>query len=164
MENNNILVLGGTGHYGRHIVQSLVAKGQSVRVLSRNVANARKILGDDAEIVEGDITSQESVAEALEGVKAIVIAVAAFTPKLIRKLKLIEQDSVLMTLDEARKAGVSRVVYISVYDIREDWLRELKIDFVSARIKRRPSKRISPNQTLTGRCWARPLRWRFSFA
>jgi len=132
---NNILVLGGTGHYGRHIVQSLLAKGQSVRALSRNAANARKVLGDEAEIVEGDITSRESVTEALEGVKAVTIAVAAFTPKLIRKLKLIEQDSVLMALDEARKAGVSRVVYISVYDIREDWLRELKIDFVSARIK-----------------------------
>lgn len=133
---NKILVLGGTGYYGKRIVKSLLAKGQSVRVLSRNAVNACKILGDEAEIVEGDITSRESVMEALEGIKAIVIAVAAFTPKLIRKLKLIEQDSVLMVLDEARKMGVSRVVYISVYDIREDWLRELKIDFASARIKK----------------------------
>lgn len=130
-----ILVLGGTGHYGRHIVRSLLAKGQPVRVLSRNATNARKVLGDGAEIVEGDITSRESVTEVLEGVKAVVISVAAFTPKLIRKLKLIEQDSVLMALEEARKAGVSRIVYISVYDIREDWLRKLRIDFESARIK-----------------------------
>ncbi|MBU0705311.1 MAG: NAD(P)H-binding protein [Chloroflexi bacterium] len=133
--NAPILVLGGTGHYGRNIVKSLLAKGQPVRVLSRNAANAREVLGDEAEIVEGDITSRESVVEALEGVKAGVIAVAAFTPKLIRKLKLIEQDSVLMALEEARKMGVSRIVYISVYDIREDWLKKLRIDFESARIK-----------------------------
>ncbi len=49
------LVLGGTGHYGRHIVRSLLEKGQPVRVLTRNAANAREVLGDRAEIVEGDI-------------------------------------------------------------------------------------------------------------
>lgn len=133
--NPPILVLGGTGYYGRNIVKSLLAKGQPVRVLSRNAIKAREVLGDETEIVEGDITSRESVIEALEGVKAVVIAVAAFTPKLIRKLKLIEQDSVLMALEEARKMGVSRIVYISVYDIREDWLKKLRIDFESARIK-----------------------------
>jgi uncharacterized protein YbjT (DUF2867 family) len=75
-----ILILGGTGHYGRNIVRSVLEKGQPVRVLSRNAANARKVLGDEAEIVEGDITSRESVVEALKGVKAVVISVSAFTP------------------------------------------------------------------------------------
>ncbi|MBU0704677.1 MAG: NAD(P)H-binding protein, partial [Chloroflexi bacterium] len=56
-----ILVLGGTGHYGKNIVKSLLAKGQPVRVLSRNAADAREVLGDEAEIVEGDITSRKSV-------------------------------------------------------------------------------------------------------
>ncbi|AKI97673.1 SDR family oxidoreductase [Kosmotoga pacifica] len=133
--NKPILVLGGTGHYGRYIVRSLLEKGEPVRVLSRNAANARKILGDGPKIIEGDITSRESVVESLNGVKAVVISVSAFTPKLIRKLKLIERDSVLMVMEEAQKAGVSRLVYISVYDIREDLLRKLNIQFGSAQIK-----------------------------
>jgi uncharacterized protein YbjT (DUF2867 family) len=135
MENKPILVLGGTGHYGKHIVRSLLEKGEPVRVLSRNAVKARKILGDGVEIIEGDITSRESVVESLNGVRAIVISVSAFTPKLIRKLKLIERDSVLMVLEEAQKAGVSRVVYISVYEIREDLLRELNIQLGIAWIK-----------------------------
>ncbi len=132
-QNKPILVLGGTGHYGCRIVQSLLEKGASVRVLSRNAGNARKILGETPEIIEGDITSRESIIEALNGVSAVIISVSAFAPKLIRKLRLIERDSVLMVLAEAEKAGISRVVYISVYDIRQDLVREL--DLESAKIK-----------------------------
>jgi len=132
-QNKPILVLGGTGHYGHHIVQSLLGKGASVRVLSRNAGNARKILGETPEIIEGDITSRESIIEALNGVSAVIISVSAFAPKLIRKLRLIERDSVLMVLTEAERAGFSRIVYISIYDIRQDIARRLDIE--SAEIK-----------------------------
>ncbi|MEW5818419.1 MAG: NAD(P)H-binding protein, partial [Spirochaetota bacterium] len=140
MKNNNrknkpILVLGGTGHYGWHIVQSLLQNGEPVRVLSRNAANARKVLGGKPEIIEGDLTSRESAVESLNGARAVVIAVSAFSWKTIRQVGLVERDAVLMVLEEARKAGVSRVVYISVYDIREDLLRKLNIQFKSAWIK-----------------------------
>jgi len=70
-ENRPILVLGGTGHYGRHIVRSLLKRGKLVRVLSRNAANAREVLGDGIEINEGDITSRESVTESLNGASAV---------------------------------------------------------------------------------------------
>ena len=109
-ENGTILVLGGTGHYGRHIVGSLLEMGEPVKVLSRNSNKAKEILGEKPEIVEGDITSRESVVESLKGTKAIVISVSAFSRKTIRKLKLIERDSVLMVLEEAKKAGISRIV------------------------------------------------------
>ncbi len=130
-----ILVLGGTGHYGRHIVRSLLDKKQLVRVLSRKAANGRKVLGDGdgVEIVEGDIISQGSVVEALRGTQAVVISMSAFNPQSIRKLRLIERDSVLMALEEAQKAGISRVVYISVYDLREDLIK--KLDLETGRIK-----------------------------
>jgi uncharacterized protein YbjT (DUF2867 family) len=126
--NGPILVLGGTGHYGRNIVTSLLGKGQSVRVLSRSADRARKILANEVEILEGDITSRESVVEALQRVRAVIISVSAFSPKLIRKLRLIERDSVLTVLEEAQKAGVSRIVYISIYDVREDLIRRLDLE------------------------------------
>ena len=129
------LVLGGTGHYGRNIVASLTDKGQPVRVLSRNAANARRVLGDGVEIVQGDITSGESVIEALKGVWGVVVSVSAFSPKLIQRLGLVERDAVLTVLDEAQKAGVSRVVYISVYDIDNDLLARLNLDLETAKIK-----------------------------
>ncbi len=122
-----ILVLGGTGHYGRHIVHSLLAKGESVKVLSRNTQKGREVLGEKPEIIEGDITSRKSIIESLEETKAVIISVSAMSRKLIRKTKLIERDSVLMVLEEARNAGISRIVYISVYDIRKSVVDKLNI-------------------------------------
>ncbi|MFC1983170.1 SDR family oxidoreductase [Chloroflexota bacterium] len=131
-----ILILGGTGHYGRNIVRNLLDKGETVKVLSRNAATAQKILGDKAKIIEGDITSRRSVVEAIQGVRAIVISISAFSLKTIRQLKHIERDSVLMVLEEAEKAGINRIVYISVYDIREDFLKEMKITWEIPEIKK----------------------------
>ena len=65
----------------------------------------------------------------------LVISVSAFSWKLIRKLEQIERDGVLSVLEEARKAGIERVVYLSVYEIREDVLARLKLRFPTARIK-----------------------------
>ncbi len=122
-----ILVLGGTGHYGRHIVQSLLKEAAPVRVLSRNAGKARKIL-KVGEILEGDITTKESVAEALNGVGAAIISVSAFAPRSIRKLELIEKDSVLAVLAEAEKAGVPRLVYISTYGTSQDSPRGVNLE------------------------------------
>ncbi|UCH63157.1 MAG: NAD(P)H-binding protein [Fidelibacterota bacterium] len=122
-----ILVLGGTGHYGRHIVRSLVGKGDPVRVLSRNATIARQVVGDRPEIIEGDITSFESVRTSLNGATAIVISVSALKWKTIRHIDLIERDSVLKVLEEAPKAGIERVVYLSGYQLREDVIEGLKL-------------------------------------
>lgn len=115
-QGKKILVFGGTGYYGRNIVYNLIEMGRNVRVLSRDIKNARLILGENTEIIEGDITIKEDILKCLEGVNAIIISISAFHRKTIRKLKEIERDSVLMVLKEASKAKISRVVYISAYD------------------------------------------------
>jgi uncharacterized protein YbjT (DUF2867 family) len=79
--------------------------------------------------VEGDITWRKSVVEALEGARAVVISVSAFTPKLIRKLKLIERNSVLMVLEEAQNVGISRIVYLSGYELYPAIIKELDLEF-----------------------------------
>ena len=113
-----VLVLGGTGHYGRHIVQSLVAKGVPVRVLTRNVARARGILPETVELTAGDLESRDAVGRALEGVDRVVVAVSAFTRDQIRRMVAVERDAVIAALDQAEAAGVKRVVYVSVFDIQ----------------------------------------------
>ena len=65
-----ILILGGTGHCGRYIVLSLLEKGTLVKVLSRNEDSSRKVSGEGPEIIDGDITSEKSIIEALNGVRA----------------------------------------------------------------------------------------------
>jgi uncharacterized protein YbjT (DUF2867 family) len=130
-----VLVLGGTGHYGVEIVKTLEGMGEGVRVLSRNKESAVSALGQGVQVMEGDITNRESVQRAVEGARAIVVAVSAIAPKTIRRIERIEVDSVLALFDTAAELGVSRVVYLSAYELDEDLVEDLKIEKL-ARIKR----------------------------
>jgi uncharacterized protein YbjT (DUF2867 family) len=113
-----VLVLGGTGHYGRHIVRSLAAKGVPVRVLTRNAARASGVLPETVELTEGDLESPDAVARALQGIDRVVVAVSAFSRDQIRKMVAVERDAVIAALEQAAAAGVRRVVYLSVFDIQ----------------------------------------------
>jgi uncharacterized protein YbjT (DUF2867 family) len=69
------LVIGGTGHTGRLIVQKLMQHGQSVRVLARNTTSARGQLSKEVEIFEGDITRADEVALAMRNVTGCIVIV-----------------------------------------------------------------------------------------
>ena len=126
-EATPVLILGGTGHYGSRISKSLLAKGEAVRVLTRNPDRAREILGNTPDIISGDITSAESVRTALDNAKAVIICVSAMSWANIKRIRQIERDGVLSVLEEAKTAGVNRVVYTSGYEIREDFLVQMKM-------------------------------------
>jgi len=127
MKDKIILVLGGTGHYGRHIVKSLLAKDVHVRVLTRNSVKAKRILGERPEFIEGDIQDPESIRTGLKGADGLVIAVSAFAPATIRQLKAIEQDAVIAALQAASELGVKRVVYISVFEVNREFALKYKL-------------------------------------
>jgi uncharacterized protein YbjT (DUF2867 family) len=59
----------------------------------------------------------------------VVVSLSAFTPGLIRQLERVERDAVLAVFEEARKAGVSRVVYLSAYELRPELIEELDLAF-----------------------------------
>ena len=119
--------MGGTGHYGQHIVKSLVEIGESVKVVTRNPEKARKLLGENPIIVKGDITDEDSLLQFLDNCKGIVITVSGFSRKTIRQIKKIERDSVLSLLDKAKELDISRIVFISVYDFNQELINKLKI-------------------------------------
>jgi len=126
-DRNQIIVYGGTGFYGQKIIEKLVAKGQSVKVVTRNSENAKKTVGDKVEIFQGDVTEKGTIEKSLKNVSAIIICLSAMSNKLIRKMKAIERDAVLEIMKQAKKANISRLVYVSGYEIRKQLLDELKI-------------------------------------
>jgi len=70
-----ILVTGGAGFIGSHIVDDLIAAGNRVRVLDRLLPAAHTLRPDyfnpEAEFVEGDVADPNSVDRALGGVDAV---------------------------------------------------------------------------------------------
>jgi len=126
--NKPIVIFGGTGYYGRHIVKSLIDKCELVRVFTRNERKAALILGNKVEIIEGDVTNHADIVKSLQNAKAAIISLSAFHPKLIRKIRKIEKDAVFNIISECKKKQISRIIYLSGYDMRPDILKKLKIE------------------------------------
>jgi uncharacterized protein YbjT (DUF2867 family) len=96
-----VLVTGGTGTLGRHVVPLLRAAGHRVRVLSRTAHEP----ADGVEHVSGDLATGEGAAAAVAGVETVVHCAGSAKG----------DDTKARTLVEAAvPAGVGHLVYISV--------------------------------------------------
>jgi UDP-glucose 4-epimerase len=112
------LVTGGAGFIGSHIAEALVARGDRVRVLDNlctgHVSNL-KHLEKQIEFIEGDIAQASTVAAAVRGVDCVFHEAAlASVPRSVERPLDTNAACVtgtLTVLDEARKAGVRRLVY-----------------------------------------------------
>lgn len=119
------LVTGGAGFIGSHIVQTLLERGDSVRVLDNfstgkpeNLeALTRQFDGDQFEVLEGDIRDTALVEEAVRGVE-VIFHEAAFVsvPQSMEEPQTCFDVNIKGTsqlFDTARKAGVRRAVVAS---------------------------------------------------
>ncbi len=100
-----ILVTGGTGTVGSHLLRQLSDKDVSVHALTRDSHKANFPSGVIA--VTGDMLDVESMRKALTGVSSLFL-LNAVSPQ--------ELTQALLTLTLAREAGIERVVYLSVFN------------------------------------------------
>ena len=99
-----ILVTGGTGRLGRHVVRRLREAGSNVRVLSRRSREAE----DGIRFLSGDLATGEGIKAAVEGVETIVhLAGTAGSAKG-------DEDKARSLVRAASQAGAPHLVYISV--------------------------------------------------
>jgi nucleoside-diphosphate-sugar epimerase len=66
-----VLVTGGTGFIGSHLVERLVADGARVRCLVRRKSSLAYLPADRIELVYGDLASGEGLGEAVEGARTV---------------------------------------------------------------------------------------------
>jgi dTDP-L-rhamnose 4-epimerase len=76
MPNYNILVTGGAGFIGSHIVDELIAQGHRVKILDSLVEQVHQgvmpaHLNSRAEFIKGDVCDRRAVAKALDGVDVV---------------------------------------------------------------------------------------------
>jgi uncharacterized protein YbjT (DUF2867 family) len=98
-----ILVTGGTGKVGTEVVQALLRRGASVRVLTRN---KEAKLPDGAEVAVGDLLEPDSVRSALKGADKLFLLVGNAADELTQAL---------LTVALSREAKVKHITYLSVY-------------------------------------------------
>ena len=111
-----ILVTGGSGYVGSHIVRKLVEAGFPVRVMVHNrerAMNEGRLKGFKVDLVEGDVTRPESIESALKDISSIVHTVAIAIEKGNRKYEAINYQGTINLGEAAKKQGVKRFINIS---------------------------------------------------
>jgi uncharacterized protein YbjT (DUF2867 family) len=98
-----VLVTGGTGKVGSQVVNALLGRGASVRVLTRN---QEAKLPDGVEVAVGDLQDTDSVLAALDGADKLFLLVANAANELTQAL---------LTFALARRTKVEHLTYLSVY-------------------------------------------------
>ncbi|MGE0756809.1 MAG: SDR family oxidoreductase [Pirellulaceae bacterium] len=113
-----VVVTGGAGFIGSHLVQALVERGDRVCVLDNFSTSHRRNLApwlSDIEVVEGDACDANAVASAVRGAELVFHEAALASVQLSVESPLASHahctTSTLTVLDQARRAGVRRFVY-----------------------------------------------------
>lgn len=113
-----VLVTGGAGFIGGHIVDALLAEGATVRVVDNFSTGKRENLAHNLskiELVEGDIVDPDVAARATHGIELIFHEAAI--PSVARSVadpvasNRANVGGTVQILEAARKAGVRKVVY-----------------------------------------------------
>jgi len=120
-QESTVLVTGGLGFIGAHVVQDLLARGWRVRILDNLyrcdravAASIRQLEGVD--IIEGDIRYANVVDQAMRGVDAVVHLAAVCINKSISDPTESLDVNMLGTqnvFDAAARGSVRRIVYAS---------------------------------------------------
>ncbi|MFC5468285.1 SDR family oxidoreductase [Cohnella suwonensis] len=99
-----ILVIGGTGTVGSQLVSELLSRKASVRILTRDSSKYQH-MNRTIDWVQGDLEVPGSFEKAFEQVDAVF---------LLNGLAQTETSQGIIAVDAARKAGVPKIVYLSV--------------------------------------------------
>ena len=82
MTQRHVVILGGTGFVGRHLVARLLQGGDRVTVLSRGTdAAKRRLKPQGASLIEGDVANADFLAAVLDDADAVVNLVGILNEK-----------------------------------------------------------------------------------
>jgi uncharacterized protein YbjT (DUF2867 family) len=99
-----ILLTGATGTTGQETVRQLLEKKVPFRVMSRDIARAKSVLGPDLDYVQGDFAAPDTLAAAFDGIKRLSL-LCAFSEKMVAHE--------LNAVAAAKRAGISHIVKMS---------------------------------------------------
>jgi uncharacterized protein YbjT (DUF2867 family) len=113
-----ILVTGGSGFVGGHVVHELRGRELPVRCLVRDTRKASKLAAWGCELAEGDVTDAASLRQAVEGCETVVHLVAIRQGRQ-EQFQRVMVDGTRALLAAAKDAGVGRFVHMSALGTSE---------------------------------------------
>ncbi len=122
-----ILVTGGTGFLGQHLVQALLLDGHSVRFMGRNSTSAKRLLALGAQPIIADLRDYEAVSNACHDIDAVYHVGALSAPWGKRAdFHAINVRGTESIIAGCQRHSVHRLIYVSspsvVFDGRDQLL------------------------------------------
>lgn len=120
-EGQKILVTGGAGFYGYHIVNYLHGKGYDCRILDL-VDPDHKEYPEGTEFVQGDVRNKNTILTEMRGCAAVVHAAAALPLWSVKDIMTTNVDGTRNVLEAAFEKKLDRAILISstaVYGVPE---------------------------------------------
>ncbi len=109
--DSKILIIGGTGMLGLPVARRLKEDGLQVRIMTTNPDSAKKRLGDEFELVRGDVTEAESLREPMTGMDFVYLNLnAQIDPKLYQEIEI---EGTANAARIAAECGIKRIGTIS---------------------------------------------------
>jgi uncharacterized protein YbjT (DUF2867 family) len=108
----NYLIAGATGGVGQLIVRELRENNEFIRILARSVQKAQDLLGEDLDIIEGDVTISESLSPTMNDISIIICAIGSRPTEGLMP-EQIDYDGVRNLVDAAVSMEVPRFILVS---------------------------------------------------
>lgn len=144
----SILVIGGTGHLGRKVIEQLVNKKIKTYALVRQGSDIKELEQKGVEIIRGDITKPETITPALKNIDIVIsTAIGYSNRKKGDTLKSVDDIGNRNLVDALKKANIKRFVFTSVLTadkakhvphfrqkkLIEDYMDEKKLPYIALR-------------------------------
>jgi nucleoside-diphosphate-sugar epimerase len=127
-KTNTVLVTGGTGLVGSHLLVKLVAAGHSVRAIQRSSSDLTLVerlfthyhpqqpeLFTKIQWTEGDVTDYYSLLDAMEGVSKVYHSAAfvSFNPGDKKQMFRVNEEGTANVVNACLKTGIEKLCYVS---------------------------------------------------
>jgi NADH dehydrogenase len=114
-----VLVVGGTGFVGGHVIHALRAEERPVRALARRPENEDRLRAWGCDLVQGDMTDAESLRRAADGTDTVVDLVALPPFSKPEAIQRVMEEGTRDLVAAAKEAGVERFVLMSALGTSE---------------------------------------------
>lgn len=121
----NILVAGATGYLGKYIVKQLQCDKFNTSVVVRNPDKFNQFLLSVDNVIQAECTAPNSLTSCCDGVDVVISSLGITKQKDGLSYMDVDYQANLNLLNEAKKSGVKKFIYISV--LNGDKLKALKI-------------------------------------
>ncbi len=113
-----IFLTGGTGFVGSAIRTAL--RDRPLRLLVRDRARAAELASDQVELVEGDVTREETLRGAMDGCESVIHLVAIIAEQGGATFDGVIRQGTVNVVDAAKRAGIRRYLQMSALGAMHD--------------------------------------------